>query len=197
MIAGEEKSALRRQMRDFLVQRPGTAGEDAEIAARLRLLPDLAEAAAIAFFHAVAGEPDLSALASESLAAGKRVCYPRANAGVVGGYEMVAVRNLEDDLVPGPFGVMEPRNGLEPLTERDLKNCLWLVPGLAFSPDGHRLGRGKGVYDRLLSAHDGLAVGVFYEVQKIDRLPVADHDRRLNRVVTEERTYGPFAGTAD
>lgn len=64
---------------------------------------------------------------------------------------------------------------------------LTLVPGRAFDASGHRLGRGRGCYDRVLPdlARVGLTVGVGYEVQKVDCVPVEPHDRTLDAVVTE------------
>jgi 5-formyltetrahydrofolate cyclo-ligase len=63
---------------------------------------------------------------------------------------------------------------------------VWIVPGVAFDSECRRLGRGKGVYDRLLERVKGFSIGVFYEAQKCGAAPSAEHDRRLDAVVTEE-----------
>jgi 5-formyltetrahydrofolate cyclo-ligase len=62
-----------------------------------------------------------------------------------------------------------------------------IVPGTAFTPDGHRLGQGGGWYDRFLPQLrcECLKVGVCFEVQLVAELPIEPHDVRLDLVVTE------------
>ncbi len=60
-----------------------------------------------------------------------------------------------------------------------------LVPGLAFSKDGHRLGRGKGFYDRYLNGFKGVIVGVAFEEQIEADIPHEDHDVLVQYVVSE------------
>jgi 5-formyltetrahydrofolate cyclo-ligase len=62
-----------------------------------------------------------------------------------------------------------------------------IVPGLAFTPDGRRLGQGGGWYDRLLPTlrADALVVGVCFREQLVDALPVEDHDVAVHVVVTD------------
>lgn len=67
---------------------------------------------------------------------------------------------------------------------------LVIVPLLAFTADGHRLGQGGGHYDRWLAEHpDVPAIGLAWDCQIIDNLPVEDHDRALAAVVTPTRIY--------
>jgi 5-formyltetrahydrofolate cyclo-ligase len=64
-----------------------------------------------------------------------------------------------------------------------------IVPGVAFDPQGRRLGYGGGFYDRLLPRlrDDCLRVGVAYDEQLVDELPVAEHDAHVHAVVTPSR----------
>jgi 5-formyltetrahydrofolate cyclo-ligase len=66
-----------------------------------------------------------------------------------------------------------------------------LVPGVAFDRQGNRLGYGKGFYDRVLCGAGGssISVGVCFELQLVESLPVEDHDQCLDLLVTEEREY--------
>ena len=63
---------------------------------------------------------------------------------------------------------------------------VWIVPGLAFTEDGKRLGYGGGWYDRLLAATAGnaLKIGVAHAFQLVDDLPSEQHDILLDRVVS-------------
>lgn len=62
-----------------------------------------------------------------------------------------------------------------------------VVPGLAFTAAGHRLGQGGGWYDRFLAGtrSDCLKVGVGFDVQLVDELPIEPHDVPLDVVITE------------
>ena len=67
---------------------------------------------------------------------------------------------------------------------------LILVPGLAFSKDRHRLGRGGGFFDRLLGgrAAQSFKLGICFSFQVVDSLPAEDHDAVVDAVVTESET---------
>ncbi|HKG76969.1 MAG TPA: 5-formyltetrahydrofolate cyclo-ligase, partial [Beijerinckiaceae bacterium] len=70
-----------------------------------------------------------------------------------------------------------------------------LVPLAAFDRSGGRLGYGKGHFDRGIAAlsmmHPVLNVGLAFSAQEIDRVPVEDHDRRLDVIVTEAAVIRP------
>jgi 5-formyltetrahydrofolate cyclo-ligase len=62
----------------------------------------------------------------------------------------------------------------------------FLVPGMAFSRKGERIGRGQGFYDRTLAQVSGLKVGVCYSYQLFNDLPTEDHDVKMDVVVSDE-----------
>lgn len=64
-----------------------------------------------------------------------------------------------------------------------------IVPGIAFTKKGERLGRGKGFYDRYLSGYKGLKVGVCFKEQLRDAIPVEEHDVVMNYVISEEGIF--------
>jgi 5-formyltetrahydrofolate cyclo-ligase len=84
------------------------------------------------------------------------------------------------DLSPGKFGIREPAAGESPKTLD-----LIVVPGLAFTSDGHRLGRGTGFYDRFLSTVPGntVKVGVCFAFQLLPEIPHIDHDVKVDALV--------------
>jgi 5-formyltetrahydrofolate cyclo-ligase len=71
-----------------------------------------------------------------------------------------------------------------------------IVPGLAFTPDGHRLGQGGGWYDRFLAGvrDDCLTIGVAFAAQLVESLPVEPHDVTLDVIVTEAGIVVPHQG---
>jgi 5-formyltetrahydrofolate cyclo-ligase len=87
----------------------------------------------------------------------------------------------------GCFGILEPHES--PLFIDFSLIDLAIIPGLAFTPDGKRLGRGKGYYDRLL-AQGGFQsvhkIGFAYTCQMLSELPISPHDILLDEVITSD-----------
>ena len=82
---------------------------------------------------------------------------------------------------PGKFGIREPEG-----TQLAPPPDLVLVPGLAFSAAGARLGRGGGFYDRWLARHPGaITVGLCFACQIVEHLPGESHDLQVQAVLTE------------
>ena len=103
--------------------------------------------------------------------------------------EAVKISSFEE-LESGNFGVKEPRLEID-ATHHQSFDCI-LVPGVVFSEDCHRLGYGKGFYDKLLKDVDGLKIGVGFDFQVIKELPIEEHDVALDLVVTESGTYRAY-----
>lgn len=67
------------------------------------------------------------------------------------------------------------------------RDAVIIVPGMAYDAMGHRLGRGKGYYDRFLSElKDNYKIGICFPWQMAENLPVESHDMRVNEVLTAE-----------
>lgn len=90
-----------------------------------------------------------------------------------------------DDLQRGQMNVWEPKQHCHPVEIASLD--VVLVPGLAFTHDGLRLGRGGGYYDRLLAHPDCKAhrIGIAYDIQIFDSIPCEAHDQRVHQIITE------------
>jgi 5-formyltetrahydrofolate cyclo-ligase len=159
---------------------------DAAICAAVGALSMIKDAECIAAYVSDGTEVDLTAFMFECEKADKRIFLPRSSASPGGGYEMVEIEDLSQDLVPGKYGLMEPAPKLAAASAGQINDLLWLVPGVAFDKTGARLGRGKGIYDRLLKNSNGLSIGIFYECQRADKVPADEHDQKLDMIVTEK-----------
>ncbi len=94
----------------------------------------------------------------------------------------------ESDLEIGPFGLLQPDAATESLVPGIL-----FVPLVGFTAEGGRLGQGGGHYDRWLAAHpQTTAIGLAWDCQLLDALPIEAHDQSLTAIVTPTRIYGPF-----
>jgi len=147
-------------------------------------LEEFRRAACIALYAPTHNETDTALLLETAFETGKRVLYP----AVCG--ENLVFRQVEglECLNHGCFGILEPCfTGLDHQAD---EADLIVVPGVAFDPGGHRIGYGKGFYDRFLS-HPGLSaelVGLCHDFQLIDgALPADQHDIRMDLVVTDRR----------
>lgn len=137
----------------------------------------------LALYSAIHNEVATDAVAVRAMEAGKTLVYPRIKGDAL---EFVVVKSLAD-LAPGAFGVLEPRGcTLVPAQELDLI----VVPGVVFDRVGHRLGYGRGFYDRTLSLcrADCIRVGFAYDAQLVEALPAAEHDQTLSVLMTESQT---------
>lgn len=108
---------------------------------------------------------------------GKYVAVPRVEGDRMYFY---AIQSLQD-LEPGVMGIMEPKKTC--LKVRDAQAPV-IVPGVAFDRDGHRIGYGGGYYDRFFEEeplHPRFAVA--YEFQVMDRFPVEEHDKGMDRII--------------
>jgi 5-formyltetrahydrofolate cyclo-ligase len=79
------------------------------------------------------------------------------------------------------FGIMEPKTG-KVIDPQDIEFAI--IPGVAFDGKGNRLGRGRGFYDRLMPHFRKIMkVGVGYEFQLVDSVPVAEFDLPVDMVI--------------
>lgn len=97
--------------------------------------------------------------------------------------ELYWVNNLEQ-LSPGYKSILEPERGTKAYIE---EIEVIVVPGIAFDINCYRIGYGGGFYDRLLLYKKGLAIGLAYEEQIVDRIPTESFDKRVDLIITDER----------
>ena len=110
----------------------------------------------------------------------KKFFLPRVN-----GVNLEILPYEESRLEIGSFHIEEPSGDeLHPVEEIEVI----IVPGVAFDRKGHRLGRGKGYYDRLLQTAAATKIGVGYEFQLVEEIPVEPHDVRMDIIITENAT---------
>lgn len=92
----------------------------------------------------------------------------------------------EENLKEGSYHIMEPEYQSEIINIKDID--LVIVPAVALSRDGCRVGHGKGYYDRLLQGVDVKKVGIIYHCQLCESFQVEPHDVRMDYVITEKET---------
>jgi len=187
-MSDAEKAAVRALLRGRMAALdPASRTEaSARIASRVRTLPAWRASRCVLLFMPLRDEPDLSELLTEALSSGRCVALPAFSPGS-GTYGARQIRDPHRDLVAGRFGIREPSLDCPSVSPAALD--LALVPGLGFTRNGLRLGRGGGFYDRLLRDTPAVRCGVCRDEQVLDRLPAAPHDVTLQVVVTPSATH--------
>ena len=177
------KDGIRRTMRErrrALTPEERTAAAEA-VCAKLAALD---RRPPIAVYLASPQEIDLSPFIRRMLTAGTKVVAPRWNGET---YDLAVLKGLTDaHLWKGPMGILEPAEA-EIAPPKNVGT--WLVPGLAFTRDGKRLGYGGGWYDRLLAeaSADAPRYGIAHGFQIVDDLPSEPHDIRLTGVIDDSQ----------
>jgi 5-formyltetrahydrofolate cyclo-ligase len=179
------KSNIRKELRAVLAAMSEQERHEKSLAACHWLLqsPEFASARVIMLYLSMPTEVDTSPLALRAWQEGRTVVAPKVS------WDQrrmlpVEITSLHGDGLTTSGGVREPVGTMPvPVNLIDLV----IVPGLGFSPDGHRLGRGMGFYDRFLaqSSFLGLSCGLAFEQQLRDDLPTLDHDVPLSMLVTD------------
>ena len=147
--------------------------------------PFFQQAKSILFFASLPNEIDLWPLLEKTIPGTKLIALPCFDADRQV-YAPRRVKDLRVEIVTGQFGIREPGPACVPLPLHDLD--LVLVPGVAFDQHGHRLGRGKGFYDRLLQEFQGTKAGIAFDEQIVKRVPVETTDVVMDYVVTPTRS---------
>ncbi len=175
------KNELRRAMKALnrAMDAGARAAASERIAARMEKLEVFARARTVGLFCALGDEPDLTPML-ERWRGIKRLAVPRV--------EGSTMRFFEYDpqtLFPGAFGILEPGPSARLCRPEELD--LLFIPGVAFTADGYRCGRGRGYYDQYLAlaGFRAVKIGVCFAHQLIDTLPCEPHDIRMDGVVTD------------
>jgi len=188
MSDNSTKEKLRREMRARLREMdPATHAEASLVICQVAAnLPAFLKSRCVALFAPLPSEPDIHPLIEEAWAQGKRVVLPlMIKHGSIPELDWHEVTSWDDVVILGPFGLREPDPLRCPRVPQAELDCVF-VPGLAFDHEGFRLGRGGGFYDRFLSTATMPSIGLFFQRQKVERVPREAHDQRLRSVITED-----------
>lgn len=184
----ERKAEIRRSMR----RQRRDAAPDYIVAASRRIqeaviaLPAFQEARSIGCYMALPHEVQTRLLIDTAWEQEKRVCCP-AMVEDRGRYELIWL-NRDDTMRTGQWNIPEPLSH-DRASPMDVD--VMIVPALAYDRTGGRLGHGGGHFDRILGAWSGIKVGIAFEFQVLDEVPMGSQDIPVDLVVTERGLYQP------
>jgi len=140
------------------------------------------------YVDSMVGEVQTEELIRIALAEGSQVVVPVVPPGRQRRLLHALISSLEEDLIVGPLGLRQPAVQ-QARFEESASLDLIIVPGLAFTSTGDRIGMGGGYYDRFLAEVGATKIGLVNEQLLLDTIPHADHDITMDFVVTEEAVY--------
>ena len=175
----KNKEFLRKQLRKIHIAHPAEASRRIvdSLASKLQTHP---EWQCIALYSALPGEPDLSGLTAKF--PNHSFVYPRVQGDFM---TFHLVCDPEKDWVVGPWGLREPKESTLQVSAKDFD--VMLCPGMAFTREGKRLGKGRGYYDRYLEpylATRPYCIGVCFAEFLLDDLPSDPHDIPMDEVIS-------------
>ncbi len=159
---------------------------------KLYSLPQFRSAGLIICYIDFKNEVNTTQFINTCLKSGKRVAVPLITEhDGIKTMHACEITNTTDDLHTGYYGILEPVNDRPvPADSIDLA----IVPGVAFDKSLNRLGFGKGYYDRFLPhlKKQCLKIGIAFEIQIANFVPVSEYDIKMDMIITEERIITRF-----
>ena len=185
MVETLNKAALRKHLRQVLEQMSDADrhAKSSTICSLIAASPEFVASRVIMLYLSTPFEVDTAPLALRAWQAGKTVVVPKVS------WDQrrmlpVEISSLHDQMTSTGPGIKEPVTGRPmPVEFVDLV----IVPGLGFTNNGFRIGRGMGFYDRFLAQPEfvGLSCGLAFEEQMLEQLPLLDHDIPLSMLATD------------
>ena len=173
-----DKRTIRRAVRADIAKLSDAEKENlsAQIFSRIAELQQVRQASVVAIFASLPDEPQTAAII-EQLAQSKRLVLPRIEGDEMEFYD------ISEGLHEGAFGIMEPL-ATTPIAPNEID--VMILPGVAFTRKGARLGRGKGFYDKYLTRNGFRAytIGACFPCQIVEDIPTEQHDKIVDKVVT-------------
>ncbi len=182
----DDKIEIRRRLREVLAGLTDAQRHSKSVAACafISATPEFQSAKTVMIFLSTPLEVDTAPLALRAWQQGKSIVVPKVSWDAKRMVPVEISSMSSDELQTTRHGLREPiRGNPVPLSFIDLV----LVPGMGFTEDGHRVGRGMGFYDRFLAQPDflGVSCGLCFQEQIMPYIPMLDHDMPLGMLATD------------
>ena len=176
-----EKARLRKQLLDARdsISQDFINITSKRIQENLRKIDFFRNAKSVGAYYSIGSEVKTLDILQEILKAGKELSLPK----VVKKDLVFKKINSLSDLEQGNFSVMEPKEECEDVKKIDVI----IIPAIALTRDGYRLGYGFGYYDRYLSSKKSKTIALSYSKQLIKSFQHSDHDVKIDCIVTEDK----------
>jgi 5-formyltetrahydrofolate cyclo-ligase len=185
MIYVNEKQLLRNRIK-YLVTRQTEAyrkNADAEIFKRIVSLPEFIKASRVSVYISIEDEVNTDLIIQDILKhSDKSLFFPRIDGMSLVMCQATSIMHL----VKNKYNIPEPPSNISAYGASYM-DCM-IIPGCVFDLHGNRIGRGKGYYDKYLSGTKTFTIGLSYDCQIVDSVPVESWDVKLDMIVSESHT---------
>ncbi len=180
-----EKARLRKQLLD---SRDALSLDFIKIASgkmqdNLRKVEAYRNAASLGAYYSIGSEVQTPGILQEILNAGKDLALPKVVKNDLVFKKIPRLTEIE----LGNFSIMEPKDRCENMKKLDVV----LVPAIALTREGYRLGYGFGFYDRFLHGKRTKKIALSYAKQIVKSIPHDSHDIKMDCIVTEDEVIYP------
>ncbi len=181
----QKKIKIRKQMKFLLkaLEPEEKRRMDEKVCEQFLAMPEIQNVEAVYGYMALSWETGTEEILKSLWERGVRVALPKVMGEEMDFFEVHSL----DDLAEGAFHILEPK---ETCGKVDWPEAVLLVPGLAFSRNGKRLGKGGGFYDKYLEQHPKhKTIALAYGFQIVEDIPCDVHDRYVEWIVTEHGSF--------
>jgi 5-formyltetrahydrofolate cyclo-ligase len=183
MQVSQQKAETRKMLKTARANIPETTRLDYSnsITEQVLKLDEISKSRIIFIYISYTTEVHTHELIKVLLDAGKTLAVPKI---VDSDFMEAESFSSWDDLVPGELGILTPGNSKPCQGPFDVA----ITPGLGFTPSGHRMGYGRGYYDKWFAQNKvSHKIALAYEAQLVEDIPVEDTDVPMDKIVTEQR----------
>ena len=196
MNSHTEKQELRKKIKSLLAQNTDTSLYTLD---HIFSWPFYQQATYILAYVALKSELSLTPIIETSIKDGKTVYIPKVNThtNTMDFYRLDNSFPWQKQVTCGYYGILEPKDNLQIFDYRNFTELLlFFFPGMAFSLQGDRLGKGKGFYDTYYQLHmdflktqPHITVGACFDFQIQDTIPKESHDISVSYLLTPTNLY--------
>ncbi len=174
---------MKSQIRKQLIEKRNSISQS-EAVAKSKIIcdkllkdPDYKKSKTIMFYISKGNEVHTNELIEKSLKT-KKVIVPKIIKDGLICCEINSLSNMSQNC----FGIMEPKDEIA----CDISSIdLIIVPGIAFDKSGHRIGFGKGYYDKLLKNAKCKKIALAYDFQILEKIPADEWDEKIDKIITD------------
>ncbi len=163
--------------------------ESSRIADRLFTLPEWKNNNLVLAFLSMEQEVQTGIILKQIRKEGKALALPKMYGDKIVFHMVPTLDTLSFDM--HPYGIQEPKASLPIVIPSKENHALMVTPGLGFTPDGRRIGRGKGYYDRYLGEYGEYLdiVAVAFDCQMVQSIPTESFDKPVPVLITPSRLF--------
>ena len=187
----EKSMETKKQIRTEILKRRSALSKD-EVADKSRAIcrkivscEQFVQAESILLYLDFNHEVETGLIWEKAQKMGKHVAAPR----LIGSQMVFARIQSEKDLIPGNWGIPEPKKNCPVIREHDSRTVV-IMPGVAFDCSRNRIGYGGGYYDRYFAGYDSVyKIAAAYDLQIVEQVPAEPFDLKPDCIVTESHIY--------